>query len=111
VEGFFTVTAGFREGKKWRTRETRGMGQREALLMIHEMAFDPTDLRSLGNSFDESWHSILAKHPAAARPELRFRLASLVLHLARDRQLDQHQIKATALRLLTDDNPVLVATA
>jgi hypothetical protein len=83
------------------------MGQREALLMIHEMAFDPTDLTNLGNAFDEAWYSILAKHPeSAARPELRFRLASLVLHLARDHPLDQHQIKATALRLLTDDDPV-----
>jgi hypothetical protein len=78
--------------------------------MIHEMAFDPTDLTSLGNAFDEAWHSILAKHPAA-RPELRMRLASLVLHLARDHQLDKQQIKATALRLLTDDNRVLVAAA
>ena len=79
--------------------------------MIHEMVFDPTDLRTLGDAFDEAWDSILTKRPeSAVSSELRLRLASVVLHLARDHQLGQHQIKATALRLLMHDDPALVAT-
>ena len=79
--------------------------------MIHEMVFDPTDLSTLGLAFDEAWGSILTKRPeSAASPELRLRLASVVLHLARDHQLGQDQIKATALRLLMHDDPALVAT-
>jgi hypothetical protein len=72
--------------------------------MIHQMVFDPTDLRSLGAAFDEAWDSILAERPESAeRTELRLRLASLILHLARDHQLDRREIKATALRLFTGD--------
>ena len=72
--------------------------------MIHEIVFDPTDLRSFGSAFDDAWDAILTQCPEPPdRPELRLRLASLVLQLARDRQLDQQEIKATAVRLLTEE--------
>ena len=87
------------------------MGQREATFMIHEMVFDPTELGTLGAVFDETWDAFTTEHPALSlKPEIRFRLASLVLRLARDHQLGQDQIKATALRLLTHDEPALLAT-
>jgi hypothetical protein len=79
--------------------------------MIHEMIFDPTELRNLGIVFDEAWESLRTQHDSTGSPELRLRLASLVLRLARDRQVGQDQITATALRLLTEHDPVLVATA
>jgi predicted XRE-type DNA-binding protein len=79
--------------------------------MIHQMVFDPTDLRNLGAVFDDAWNSILTKHPESAEcPELRLRLASLVLRLATDHQLGQEQIKATALRILIHDDLSLVPT-
>ena len=79
--------------------------------MIHDMVFDPTELRTLGIAFDEAWESLRAQRNSTGSPELRLRLASLILRLARDHQLGQDQITATALRLLTDHDPVLVATA
>jgi len=70
--------------------------------MIHEMVFDPEDLRSLGMVFDELWDSLLMQH-AEFGPEMRLRLAALLLHLAGDHQLGPHQIKATALRLIVQE--------
>jgi hypothetical protein len=77
--------------------------------MIHEMAFDPTELRTLGTVFDEAWEALKTQQEdAMSLDEMRLRLASLVLRLASDHQLGQQQIKATALRMLT--NPALVPT-
>ena len=74
--------------------------------MIHEMVFDPTELRTLGIAFDEAWESLRTQRNSTRSAELRLRLASLILRLARDHQLGQDQITATALRLLTDPDPV-----
>jgi hypothetical protein len=72
--------------------------------MLHEMGFDPPALRSLGLVFDEVWQCLVTQHPErATSPEMRLRLATVVLHLARDHQLSQEQIKATAVRLLMRD--------
>jgi hypothetical protein len=80
--------------------------------MIHEMVFDPRELTDLGQVFDETWNALIAEHPAfAIRPEMRLRLASVVLHLARDHQLGRHQIKATALRLVTHGDAAFVVTS
>jgi hypothetical protein len=69
--------------------------------MSHEMVFDPTALRSLGFVFDEAWKCLIAQRPqCAGRPEVRQRLASMVLHLATDPGLGHEQIKAGAVRLL-----------
>jgi hypothetical protein len=77
--------------------------------MIHEMVFDPTELRTVGTVFDEAWETLRSQHEdAMSLAETRLRLASLVLRLASDHQLGQQQIKATALRILT--NPALVPT-
>jgi hypothetical protein len=79
--------------------------------MIHEMVFDPTALRTLGLVFDEAWNCLVTERPkCATRPEMRLRLASVVLHLARDHQLGQEQIKSIALHLLTRNDADLVAT-
>lgn len=67
--------------------------------MTHEMVFDPEDLTTLGMVFDESWDFLLIQHTEFG-PEMRLQLAALLLHLAGDRQLGPHQIKATALRLM-----------
>ena len=67
--------------------------------MTQEMVFDPEDLTTLGMVFDESWDFLLIQHTEFA-PEMRLQLAALLLHLAGDRQLGPHQIKATALRLM-----------
>jgi hypothetical protein len=73
--------------------------------MIHEMVFDPTELRTVGTVFDEAWEALRTQHEnAKSLDETRLRLASLVLRLASDRQLGQQQIKATALRMLTHDD-------
>ena len=48
--------------------------------MIHEMVFDAEDLRTLGMVFDESWDFLLIQHPEFG-PEMRLRLAALLLHL------------------------------
>lgn len=78
--------------------------------MIHEMTFDPIELRNLGLVFDEAWTCLVTQRPkCATSPEIRLRLASVVLGLARDHQLGEEQIKATALRLLTRDDADLVA--
>ena len=79
--------------------------------MVHEMVFDPIDLRTLGVVFDGVWNCLLTQRPkCATSPGMRLQLASVVLHLARDRQLGQEQIKATAIRLLMRDNSPLVGT-
>lgn len=67
--------------------------------MIHEMVCDAEDLTTLGMVFDELWDLLLIQHPEFG-PEMRLRLAALLLDLAGDRQLGPHQIKATALRLM-----------
>ena len=77
--------------------------------MMHEMVFDPTELRTVGTVFDEAWETLRTqREDAMSLTEIRVRLASLVLQLASDHQLGQEQIKATALRILT--NPDLVPT-
>ena len=73
--------------------------------MIHEMVFDPAELTTLGTIFDETWDALTAERPADAVEPRRIRLASIVLHLARDHQLGPNQIKATAFRLLSHDEP------
>ena len=79
--------------------------------MIHEMVFDPTELRTVGTVFDEAWEALRTQHEnAMSLDEIRLRLASLVLRLASDRQLGQQQIKATALRMLTHDDLAFVPT-
>ena len=79
--------------------------------MIHEMVFDPTELRTVGAVFDEAWEALRTQHEdAMSLDEMRLRLASLVLRLASDRQLGQQQIKATALRILTHDDLAFVPT-
>jgi hypothetical protein len=76
--------------------------------MIDEMVLDPKDLRILGSVYEESWRAFAAGRPASAiKPEMRLRLASTLLHLARDRQLGPHQMKATAVRLLEQEYPRL----
>ena len=86
-------------------------GQRKGdVFMIDEMVFDPIDLRTLGLVFDETWNCFLTQRPECATSAgMRLRLASVMLHLARDRQLGQEQMRATALRLLTRDDADLVA--
>jgi hypothetical protein len=77
--------------------------------MIHEMVFDPTELRIVSTVFDEAWEALRTKHEdAMSLAEIRLRLASLVLRLASDPQLGPQQIKATALRILA--SPGLVST-
>ena len=79
--------------------------------MIHEMVFDPTELRTVGTVFDEAWEALRTQHGnAMSLDEIRLRLASLVLRLASDHQLGQQQIKATALRMLTHDDLALAPT-
>ena len=79
--------------------------------MMHEMVFDPTELRTVGTVFDEAWEALRTQHEdAMSLAEMRLRLASLVLRLASDRQLGQQQIKTTALRILTHDDLALVPT-
>jgi len=78
--------------------------------MIDEMVFDPAELRTLGTIFDETWAAFTTDHPAVAFEPVRLRLASMLLDLARDHQLGQDQIKATALRLLRHEEPALLAT-
>jgi hypothetical protein len=77
--------------------------------MIHEMVFGPNELRTVGTAFDEAWEALRTQHEeAVSLAEIRLRLASLVLRLASDHQLGQQQIKAIALRILT--NPSLLST-
>ena len=44
--------------------------------MIHDMVFDPTELRTLGVVFDEAWELLRSQHDSTGSPELRLRLAS-----------------------------------
>jgi hypothetical protein len=83
-------------------------GQPEATSMNDEMVFDPAELRALGRIFDETWNAFTMKHPAVALEPVRLRLGSMLLHLARDHQLGQDQIKDTALRLLTHEEPAFL---
>ena len=79
--------------------------------MIHEMVFDPTELRTVGTVFDDSWEALRTQHEnAMGLDEIRLRLASLVLRLASDHQLGQQHIKSTALRMLTHDDLALAPT-
>jgi len=78
--------------------------------MFPEMVFGPLELRTLGLIFDEAWEAMSTKHPNLAVEPARLRLASMVLHLARDHQLGPDQIKATALRLLRHDDQPLLAS-
>ncbi len=78
--------------------------------MLHETIFDPTDLRTLGMVFDETWDLLVTKHPEFGS-EMRLRLATLLIGLARDHQLGPHQMKTTALRLLDHEHPKFVSAA
>lgn len=74
--------------------------------MMHEMAFDPTELRTLGIVFEETWQSFVTDRPESLiTSEMRLRLASILLLLARDHQLGPPQMKATAVRLLDQEYP------
>ena len=36
--------------------------------MIHEMVFDPTELRTVGTVFDEAWEALRAQHAERYEP-------------------------------------------
>lgn len=78
--------------------------------MTDELVFGPIELKTLGMIFDQTWEDFAARHPASAQESKRFRLASLLLRLARDSQFGPEQIKSTALRLLVHDDPALRVT-
>ncbi len=71
--------------------------------MIHETVFDPTELRTLTTAFDETWGALVTEHPEFGS-EVRLRLATVLIGLARDRQLGPDQLKSTALRLLVRES-------
>lgn len=74
------------------------------ILMIDEMVLDPQDLRLLAAVYEKSWQAFAAGRPASeVNPVMRLRLATMLLHLARDRQLGPEQLSSTAIRLLEQE--------
>ena len=75
--------------------------------VITGASFDPEMLSVLAEVFDEVWASVQAdyrqvpQHVEAAR----LSLASTIIELARDRQMDALQIARTASRLMRETVP------
>jgi hypothetical protein len=65
----------------------------------------PSELDELAVLFDEVWASLMIDSAGTIEgfPRQRMRLATLVLDLSQDRQLDALQITATASKLMRSD--------
>ena len=73
----------------------------EARRLIDSATFDPGTLKMLGQAFDETWASIvdsIGSDPTSIETA-RTKLATIMLGLAKDRQLSGEPLKITALRL------------
>ena len=72
-----------------------------AFPVIENVCFDHERLRVIAGIFDEVWASIKASVGSSGRDieAARDNLAELVLHLARDGQLDERQLRSTVSRL------------
>ncbi len=107
MKDFSCASGGFRQPLKCCKGLVGAQGQHAVIEMIHETVFDPTDLKALGMVFDETWHSLVTEHPEFGT-EMRLRLATLLLGLAKDHQLGPHQLKAIAIRLMDHGYPKFV---
>ena len=74
----------------------------KARQLIARAAFDPAQLKSMGQAFDDAWEQTAPQISArpAAIDAARFRLAQLVLSLAKKGILEREKLKDEALRLM-----------
>ena len=81
----------------------------KARRLIEGATFEPTDLKLLTAVLDEVWASIAADYAHAEMEDARFRLATIILDLAKDGQLSALQIARTAVRLMREAREVATA--
>jgi hypothetical protein len=76
----------------------------KARRMILSATFDPEALHTLATLFEEVWASVAPAYGSdpLAIEEARMRLATIVIDLAKDRQLSPLQITRTAARLMSE---------
>jgi hypothetical protein len=70
--------------------------------LLARSAFDPAQLKTMGQAFEDAWAQIAPQISARAGAidAARYKLAQLVLSLAKRGILDREKIKDEALRLM-----------
>ena len=74
----------------------------KARRLIEGASFDPEELETIIAVFEEIWMSVSENYDAKEVEEARLRLATLVLDLARSRQLSPLEIARTGARLMRE---------
>ena len=74
----------------------------KARQLLASSAFDPAQLKTMGQAFEDAWEQIAPQISARAGAidAARYKLAQLVLSLAKRGILDREKIKDEALRLM-----------
>jgi hypothetical protein len=76
----------------------------KARRLIEGATFDPAQMKAIGQAFDGAWEQIapqVSKRPEAIEAA-RYKLAQLVLSLAKRGILDPEELKEEALRLMRE---------
>ena len=100
--------AGSPGGTRQHRHSTTSVGTTAFMSKAHHLftsaSYDPDTLNMLGEVLDEAWASIAIDFGNDFREieAARIKLATIVLHLARDGQLGQLQITRTAARLMRE---------
>ncbi len=76
----------------------------KARQLLASSAFDPAQLKTMGQAFEDAWEQIAPQVSARAGAidAARYKLAQLVLSLAKRGILDREKIKDEALRLMRE---------
>ena len=69
----------------------------EAWAMIEDSAFGPEAIKVIGQAFDEAWKQIAGNYSDVLREGARLQLASAVLSIAKDGNLDVATLKKAGI--------------
>ena len=79
----------------------------KARQLLGRSAFDPAQLKTMGQAFEDAWEQVAPKVSARAGAieAARLKLAQLVLSLAKRGILDREKLRDEALRLMRKAPP------
>jgi len=72
----------------------------EAWALIEDSAFGPETIKVIGQAFDDAWADIGGNCSDVLRDETRFRLAGVILSIAKDGNLDVATLKNAAIEAM-----------
>jgi hypothetical protein len=69
----------------------------EAWALIEDSAFGPGAIKVIGQAFDEAWKEIAGNYSDVLREGARLKLASAILSIAKDGDLDVSTLKKAGI--------------